>query len=49
MKDEITFDDFMKMDIRTGTILEAFKVPKADKLLQLKVDIGVDTVPSFPA
>lgn len=43
LKDEITFDDFTKMDIRTGTILEAFKVPKADKLLQLKVDIGVDT------
>lgn len=42
LKEEITFDDFMKMDIRTGTILEAFKVPKADKLLQLKVDIGVD-------
>ncbi len=42
LKDEITFDDFMKMDIRTGTILEAFKVPKADKLLQLKVDIGIE-------
>ncbi len=42
LKDEITFDDFMKMDIRTGTIMEAFKVPKADKLLQLKVDIGLE-------
>ncbi len=42
LKEEITFDDFMKMDIRTGTILEAFKVPKADKLLQLKVDIGLE-------
>jgi methionyl-tRNA synthetase len=42
LKEEISFDDFMKMDIRTGTILEAIKVPKADKLLQLKVDIGVE-------
>jgi len=42
LKEEISFDDFMKMDIRTGTILEAEKVKKADKLLQLKVDIGVE-------
>ncbi|MEL6844703.1 MAG: methionine--tRNA ligase subunit beta, partial [Bacteroidota bacterium] len=41
-KDEIEFDDFQKMDIRVGTILEASKVPKADKLLQFKVDTGVD-------
>jgi methionyl-tRNA synthetase len=32
----------MKMDIRVGTILEAVKVPKADKLLQLLVDTGID-------
>jgi methionyl-tRNA synthetase len=32
----------MKMDIRVGTILEAVRVPKADKLLQLLVDTGVD-------
>ncbi len=43
LKDEISFDDFQKMDIRIGTILEAQKVPKTDKLLQLKVDIGVET------
>lgn len=42
-KAECTYDDFMKMDIRVGKILEAEKVKKADKLLQLKVDIGVDT------
>ena len=42
-KDEIQFDDFQKMDIRIGTILEAAKVPKADKLLQFKVDTGIDT------
>ena len=42
-KEECTFDDFMKMDIRVGKILEAEKVKKADKLLQLKVDTGVDT------
>jgi methionyl-tRNA synthetase len=41
-KDAIEFDDFMKLDIRVGTILEAQKVPKADKLLQFKVDTGVD-------
>jgi len=41
-KEEITFDDFQKMDIRMGTILEAQKVPKADKLLQFKVDTGID-------
>lgn len=42
MKDSISFDDFIKMDIRVGTILEAVKVPKADKLLQLLVDTGID-------
>lgn len=41
-KDIITFDDFEKIDLRIGTILEAKKVEKADKLLQIKVDIGVD-------
>jgi len=43
MKDEITFDDFMKMDIRVGHITAAEKVKKADKLLQLTVDTGIDT------
>jgi methionyl-tRNA synthetase len=42
MKDEITFDDFTKIDLRTATILEAEKVEKADKLLKLTVDTGVD-------
>jgi len=42
LKEEITFEDFSKMDIRTGTILEAEKMPKAKKLLVLKVDMGVD-------
>lgn len=41
-KDPISFDDFAKMDIRTGTILEAEKMPKANKLLVLKVDTGID-------
>ncbi|MCL4120588.1 UNVERIFIED_CONTAM: hypothetical protein GTU68_027688 [Idotea baltica] len=41
-KEEITFEDFQKMDIRIGTILEAAKVKKADKLLQFKVDTGID-------
>ena len=41
-KETITFEDFAKMDIRTGTILEAEKMPKANKLLVLKVDTGID-------
>ncbi len=41
-KDTITFDDFSKLDIRVGTILEAEKMPKAKKLLVLKVDTGID-------
>lgn len=42
VKPEITYDDFAKMDIRTGTITAAVKVPKADKLLQLTVDLGFE-------
>ena len=41
-KETIEFDDFTKLDIRVGTILEAVKVPKTKKLLQLKVDVGLD-------
>jgi len=41
-KDTITFDDFSKLDIRVGTIIEAEKMPKANKLLVLKVDTGLD-------
>ena len=41
-KSTIEFDDFVKMDIRTGTILEAEKVAKTKKLLKLKVDTGID-------
>ena len=41
-KEAIQFDDFVKMDIRIGTILEAEKMPKANKLLILKVDTGID-------
>lgn len=41
-KAEITFDDFAKTDIRVGTILEAERVPKTDKLLKLKIDTGID-------
>ena len=42
-KPEIVFDDFSKIDLRVGTIVEAAKVEKADKLLQLQVDIGYET------
>ena len=41
-KEAISFDDFTKLDIRLGTILEAEKVEKADKLLKLTVDTGID-------
>ncbi len=42
LKPEIVFDDFGKVDLRVGTILEAKKVEKADKLLQLEVDLGFE-------
>lgn len=41
-KDSISYDDFMKMDIRIGKVLEAEIVPKTDKLLRLTVDTGLD-------
>lgn len=41
-KSDITFEDFSKMDIRIGTILEAERVPKTDKLLKLLIDTGFD-------
>jgi methionyl-tRNA synthetase len=41
-KQNITFDDFMKLDIRIGTIIEAQKVPKTKKLLKLTIDTGID-------
>ena len=40
---DIAFDDFLKLDIRVGTVLECTKVPKADKLLQFKIDDGIAT------
>ncbi len=42
-KETIEFDDFTKLDIRIGTILEAEKIAKTKKLLKLKVDVGIDT------
>jgi methionyl-tRNA synthetase len=42
LKAEISYDAFEKMDIRSGIILEAKKVEKADKLLELKVDLGFE-------
>ena len=41
-KEECTFEDFQKMDIRTATVLEAERVPKTDKLLKLSIDTGID-------
>ena len=40
----ITFDDFAKLEIKIGTILEAEVVPEADRLLKLKVNLGTETV-----
>lgn len=42
IKENVSFDDFSKMDIRVGTILEAEKVAKTKKLLKLKIDTGID-------
>lgn len=42
LKPEIVFDDFSKIDLRTGTILTAEKVAKADKLLKLEIDLGFE-------
>jgi methionyl-tRNA synthetase len=42
-KEIIEFEDFTKLDIRVGTILEAEKIAKTKKLLKLKVDVGMDT------
>jgi methionyl-tRNA synthetase len=41
-KPTATFEDFAKLDLRVGTIIEAEKMPKANKLLVLKVDTGID-------
>lgn len=41
-KEAISYEDFAKMDIRTGTILEAEKVAKTKKLVKLKIDTGID-------
>ena len=42
IKPTIQFEDFAKIDLRTGTILEAVKVEKADKLLKLSIDLGTE-------
>ena len=41
VKENVAFDDFAKMDIRVGTVLACSKVPKADKLLEFKLDDGM--------
>ena len=42
LKPEIAYSDFSKLDMRTATVLEASKVEKADKLLQIKLDMGFE-------
>jgi methionyl-tRNA synthetase len=39
----ITFDDFLKVDLRVGRVLEAERVPKSDKLIKMQIDIGSET------
>ncbi len=43
VRPECTFDDFLKLDMRVGIVLKCTKVPKADKLLQFKIDDGLET------
>ncbi len=43
LRDTATFDDFMKMDLRVGTVLEAEPVPKSKKLIRTVVDLGFET------
>jgi len=47
-KDQITYDDFTKLDIRVGTILEAELVPETDKLIKCTVDVGDKTEDGEP-
>ena len=42
IKENVAFEDFMKMDIRIGTVLDCQRVPKADKLLQLRIADGLE-------
>ena len=42
VKENVAFDDFMKMDIRVGTVLNCERVPKADKLLQFRIADGME-------
>lgn len=43
IKETVAFEDFEKIDLRVGTVLECTKVPKADKLLMFKIDDGLET------
>ena len=42
VKENVSFDDFLKMDIRVGTVLDCKRVPKADKLLQFRIADGME-------
>lgn len=42
MKDVVTFPDFVKLDLRIGTVVSAEKVEKSQKLVRLQVDLGVE-------
>ncbi len=42
LKENINFDDFMKIDLRAGEIISSERIPKSDKLLKLHVDLGIE-------
>ena len=42
VKENVAFEDFMKVDIRVGTVLQCSRVPKADKLLQFRIADGLE-------
>jgi methionyl-tRNA synthetase len=43
MTDTIPFDEWAKLDLRAGEVLEVEDIPNADKLYKLKVDLGTET------
>ncbi|MFM8234454.1 MAG: methionine--tRNA ligase subunit beta [Holophagaceae bacterium] len=43
LKPEVSFEEFTKLDLRVGLILEATRVPKSNKLIELRVDLGIES------
>lgn len=49
IKPQIQYDDFVKLDLKTGTVIAYEKIEKTDKLLKLEVDLGSEKEQLFPA